>query len=94
MSRGGSQLQALGAQGNVQWLLDGRLQGTSEDAAALTLDAAAAGRRTITALAANGAFSALRINVARWDFVPAGTGLIDHVACVARPSTAGGGWLR
>jgi penicillin-binding protein 1C len=57
-------LQALGAQGTVQWLLDGRLQGTSENAAPLTLTLAPSGRHTVTALTGNGAFSSLQLNVA------------------------------
>jgi penicillin-binding protein 1C len=57
-------LQALGAQGTVQWLLDGRLQGTSENAASLTLTLAQSGRHTVTALTREGAFSSLQLNVA------------------------------
>jgi penicillin-binding protein 1C len=56
-------LRALGAQGKVQWLLDGRLQGDSEGAAALTLLLRQPGRHTVTALARNGAFSSLQLNV-------------------------------
>ena len=57
-------LRALGAQGTVQWLLDGRLQGTSEDAAPLSLALQQTGAHTITALARSGAFSSLQLDVA------------------------------
>ena len=57
-------LRALGAQGSVQWLLDGRLQGTSEDAATLSLTLPQGGHHTITALARSGAFSSLQLDVA------------------------------
>lgn len=56
-------LQALGAQGVVQWLLDGRLQGTSEDAGFIAIKLTRPGRHTVTALARSGAFSALTLNV-------------------------------
>lgn len=57
-------LQALGAQGPVQWLLDGRLQGSSEGDAPLLLTLAQAGPHTVTALARSGAFSSVQLNVA------------------------------
>ncbi|WP_449427101.1 penicillin-binding protein 1C [Rhodanobacter umsongensis] len=57
-------LRALGAQGTVQWLLDGRLQGTSEDAEPLSLALQQPGRHTVTALARSGAFSSLQLDVA------------------------------
>jgi penicillin-binding protein 1C len=57
-------LRALGAQGSVQWLLDGRLQGSSEDAAPISLALPQTGRHTITALTGTGAFSSLQLNVA------------------------------
>lgn len=57
------ELRALGAQGTVQWLLDGRLQGSSEGDASVLLTLAHAGRHTVTALARSGAFSSVRLNV-------------------------------
>ncbi|WP_426701598.1 penicillin-binding protein 1C [Rhodanobacter sp. Col0626] len=57
-------LHALGAQGTVQWLLDGRLQGSSESAEALSLTLPQPGRHTVTALARSGAFSSLQVTVA------------------------------
>lgn len=56
-------LSALGAQGSVKWLLDGRLQGTSEDAAPLTLTLQQTGHHTVTALVRSGAFSSLQLDV-------------------------------
>ncbi|HEY8682923.1 MAG TPA: penicillin-binding protein 1C, partial [Rhodanobacter sp.] len=56
-------LQALGAQGTVQWLLDGRLQGTSENDAAQTLSLIQPGAHSVTALTRNGAFSSLQLSV-------------------------------
>lgn len=57
-------LKALGAQGEVQWLLDGRLRGSSDGAAARSLTLPQPGPHTITALARSGAFSALQVRVA------------------------------
>ncbi|KZC17796.1 hypothetical protein RHOFW510R12_02745 [Rhodanobacter sp. FW510-R12] len=57
-------LKALGVQGEVQWLLDGRLQGSSDGAAARSLTLPQPGPHTITALARSGAFSALQVRVA------------------------------
>ncbi|HTH69409.1 MAG TPA: penicillin-binding protein 1C, partial [Rhodanobacter sp.] len=57
-------LRALGAQGSVQWLLDGRLQGDSDGAAPLSLTLQQPGHHTVTALARSGAFSSLQLNVA------------------------------
>lgn len=56
-------LQALGAQGEVQWLLDGRLQGSSEGTQPMTITLNHAGARRITALARNGAFAAIDVRV-------------------------------
>jgi len=56
-------LQALAAQGTVQWLLDGRLQGSSVDSAAISLTLQQPGRHTITALTRAGAFSSLQLDV-------------------------------
>ena len=57
-------LRALGADGEVQWLLDGRLQGSSVGAAAQSLVLHRAGPHTVTALTRDGAFSAVRFHVA------------------------------
>ncbi len=56
-------LKALGATGTVQWLLDGRLQGTTEDAHSIALALEQPGAHTITALTARGAWSSLRVSV-------------------------------
>ncbi len=56
-------LEALGATGTVQWLLDGRLQGTTEDAHSIALALQQPGAHTITALTARGAWSSLRVSV-------------------------------
>ncbi|HEU4671031.1 MAG TPA: penicillin-binding protein 1C [Dyella sp.] len=57
-------LRALGASGRVQWLLDGRLQGTTEDAHSILLALGQPGDHTITALGARGAWSSLQVDVA------------------------------
>jgi len=57
-------LHALGARGTVQWLLDGRLQGSSKDDEAISLTLAQAGDYRITALAGDGAFATLALRVA------------------------------
>ncbi len=57
-------LRALGGEGDVQWLLDGRLQGSSVGAAAQTLVLRRPGPHTVTALTRDGAFSAVRFHVA------------------------------
>ena len=49
-------VQALGAQGTVQWLLNGRLQGSSEGDAKLALILSQSGDYRVTALASDGAF--------------------------------------
>nr|WP_225737359.1 penicillin-binding protein 1C [Dyella acidiphila] len=56
-------LQALGAIGEVQWLLDGRLQGSSVGNANMQLALPQAGDHQITALTRNGAFAQLRLSV-------------------------------
>ena len=56
-------LHALGAQGSVQWLLDGRLQGSSEGAGPWLLTLGRAGDFRVTALAGNGAFATLPLHV-------------------------------
>ncbi|MGB3268705.1 MAG: penicillin-binding protein 1C, partial [Rhodanobacter sp.] len=56
-------LRALGAQTTVQWLLDGRLQGSSESDAAIAITLPRAGDYRITALARDGAFATLRVAV-------------------------------
>ncbi|WP_254424377.1 penicillin-binding protein 1C [Rhodanobacter sp. C05] len=57
-------LQALGAQGTVQWLLNGRLQGSSEgDAKMLLTLMQATGDYRVTALAGDGAFATIALHV-------------------------------
>jgi penicillin-binding protein 1C len=56
-------LQALGATGEVQWLLDGRLQGSSEGSATMQLSLPQAGDHQITALTRDGAFAQLAVSV-------------------------------
>lgn len=57
-------VQAIGASGAVQWLLDGRLQGESHGSDRLALQLDRPGEHAITALAADGAFDSLRVRVA------------------------------
>nr|WP_230474614.1 penicillin-binding protein 1C [Dyella monticola] len=56
-------LQALGASGDVQWLLDGRLQGSSLGDAKMQLNLPQPGDHRITALTRNGAFAQLAVYV-------------------------------
>jgi penicillin-binding protein 1C len=56
-------LRALGAQGSVQWLLNGRLQGDSKGDAPLSLMLAQAGDYRVTALAGKGAFATVTLHV-------------------------------
>lgn len=56
-------LQVLGAAGEMQWLLDGRLQGTSQGAEAMRVGLPLLGAHTITALAQNGAFAHITVSV-------------------------------
>ncbi|WP_426690576.1 penicillin-binding protein 1C [Rhodanobacter ginsengiterrae] len=56
-------LHALGTQTTVQWLLDGRLQGSSEADAAIAISLPQAGNYRITALARDGAFATLAVRV-------------------------------
>ncbi len=56
-------LNALGAQGNVQWLLNGRLQGSTTAAAAIQIALPQAGAYRITALAADGAYATISLRV-------------------------------
>ena len=56
-------LHALGAQGAVQWLLDGRLHGSSIGSAAITLTLTQPGAHMVTAISAQGAFSSLPLRV-------------------------------
>jgi len=56
-------LQALGAMGEVQWLLDGRLQGSSLGNAAMQLSLPQPGDHRITALTRDGAFAQLMVSV-------------------------------
>ena len=57
-------LNAMGTQGPVQWLLNGRLQGSSVGAMPILLTLPQAGDYRITALAADGAFATLALRVA------------------------------
>jgi penicillin-binding protein 1C len=57
-------LRALGAQGDVQWLLNGRLQGRSDGDQAITITMAQSGDCKITALARDGAFATITAHVA------------------------------
>jgi penicillin-binding protein 1C len=56
-------LQALGTTSEVQWLLDGRLQGSSIGSAAMQLSLPQAGDHQITALTRDGAFAQLAVSV-------------------------------
>jgi penicillin-binding protein 1C len=56
-------VHALGASGEVQWLLDGRLQGSSQGSATLRIALPQAGQHSLTALAKNGAFARIYVNV-------------------------------
>ncbi len=56
-------LRALGAQAGVQWLLNGRLQGSSEADAAIAITLPQAGDYRITAVARDGAFATLTLRV-------------------------------
>lgn len=56
-------LQALGANGTVQWLLDGRLQGDTQSSAAMVIGLPQAGEHQITALTEQGAYARLTVNV-------------------------------
>ncbi len=57
-------LNALGTQGSVQWLLNGRLQGRSVGAAPILLTLPQSGDYRVTALAADGAFATLALHAA------------------------------
>jgi penicillin-binding protein 1C len=57
-------LNALGTQAPVQWLLNGRLQGSSVGATPILLTLPQAGDYRITALADDGAFATLALHVA------------------------------
>jgi penicillin-binding protein 1C len=56
-------LHALGTQSTVQWLLNGRLQGSSDADAAIAISLPQAGDYRITALARDGAFATLALRV-------------------------------
>ena len=56
-------LRALGAQGSVQWLLNGRLQGGSDGDAPRSLTLAQAGDYRVTALTGDGAFATITLHV-------------------------------
>ena len=58
-------LRASGARGEVLWLVNGRLEGTTIDSAVFEYRFAAAGAQDITALAAGGAWAQLQVRVLR-----------------------------
>jgi penicillin-binding protein 1C len=57
-------LSALGWHGTVQWLLNGRLQGSRAGATSILLTLPQAGDYRVTVLAADGAFATLALHVA------------------------------
>lgn len=57
-------LQALGTTAQVQWLLDGRLQTSSEGSAPVSIYLPNAGKHQITALSRQGPFARLTVDVA------------------------------
>ena len=58
-------LRALGAVGEVLWLIDGRLAGTTRGSASFEHAFAESGVRTITALATSGAWAQVQVRVLR-----------------------------
>ena len=56
-------LQALGATGEVQWLLDGRLQGSSQGNAGMPIALPQSGEHQITALSHSGAYAHMTVTV-------------------------------
>ena len=58
-------LRALGANGDVMWLINGKLEGETRGAQAFEHAFADTGAHTITALAASGAFTQLQLRVLR-----------------------------
>ena len=58
-------LRAVGVEGEVQWLLNGRLVGRTRGGQPLWRDFGEAGRQQLTALAADGAWASLDFEVAR-----------------------------
>lgn len=56
-------LQAIGSLEDVQWLLDGHLQGTSKGAASIQIELPQPGSHHITAVAMNGAFARIAVQV-------------------------------
>ncbi|MCX7513250.1 penicillin-binding protein 1C [Frateuria sp. STR12] len=57
-------VRALGAQTHVQWLLDGRLQGSTQGEGSLALALAHPGAHALTALSSDGAWASVRFAVA------------------------------
>jgi penicillin-binding protein 1C len=57
-------VRALGAQGTVQWLLDGRLQGSTQGDGVLTLTLLRSGPHALTALSHDGAWANVQFAVA------------------------------
>ena len=56
-------LQALGAEGDVQWLLDGRLQGRTRNEAGIRIALPEVGEHQITALGQGGSFARIEVAV-------------------------------
>ena len=57
-------VRALGAQDAVQWLLDGRLQGSTQGEGSITLTLARPGAHALTALSPDGAWASVAFAVA------------------------------
>ncbi|WP_425600814.1 penicillin-binding protein 1C [Frateuria edaphi] len=56
-------VRALGGPGDVQWLLDGRLQGSTRGDGSITLGLREPGQHALTALAGDGAWESVRFTV-------------------------------
>ena len=56
-------IRALGGQGSVQWLIDGRLQGSTQGDGSITLSLREPGPHALTALAGDGAWASVRFTV-------------------------------
>jgi penicillin-binding protein 1C len=75
-------VHAPGATGDVQWLLDGRLQGSTHAGGALTLSLARPGRHALTALSQDGAWASVGFEVA----APAGQAWSGAASREGRPA--------
>jgi penicillin-binding protein 1C len=78
-------VHAPGALGDVQWLLDGRLQGRTHAEGTLTLTLARPGRHALTALSQDGAWASVGFGVA----APAGQVWPVAAPRPGRPAAAG-----